>query len=155
MTSTQPILAEEVIERRADAERRRHLLFLGIAIFVFAMAWALEVRPDERVQFRLLRGWPLPQSCYSRSLLGLPCPGCGLTRSFVYLIRGQWQQAWNEHRLGWLLAGLVAFQLPYRAWALWRGGRRAFSARFANCLAGVIAALLFANWAIQIAAARL
>src|SRR5690242_5237681 len=74
------ILAEDVLETRRRAEKRRHLLFLGVAGFVLAMALALEVRPDERVNFRGLANWPLPHACYSRAILGFPCPGCGLTR---------------------------------------------------------------------------
>ena len=151
MTSAdETILAEDVLETRRRAEKRRHLLFLGVAGFVFAMALALEVRPDERVNFRGLANWPLPHACYSRAILGVPCPGCGLTRSFIYLARAEWQQAWREHRLGWLVAALVAFQFPYRAWALWRGGRSSFSPRFATTCAIVLMALLAANWGLQL-----
>lgn len=144
------ILAEEVFDPRLRAECRRHWLFLGVATFVAAMALALEVRPDERVHFRALPNWPLPHVCFSRAALGVPCPGCGLTRSFIYLAHGQWQQAWLEHRLGWLVAALAAFQFPYRIWAIRRGGRVAFSPRFATTLAVVLMVLLTANWGLQL-----
>jgi len=151
MTSAdETVLAEDVLETRRRAEKRRHLLFLGVAGFVLAMALALEVRPDERVNFRGLTSWPLPHACYSRAILGFPCPGCGLTRSFIYLARAEWQQAWREHRLGWLVASLVAFQFPYRAWALCRGGRSSFSPRLTTTCAVVLMMLLVANWGLQL-----
>jgi hypothetical protein len=83
-------------------------------------------------------------------MLGVSCPGCGLTRSFIYLARGDWQQAWREHRLGWLVAALVAFQFPYRLWAVWRGGRSSFSPSFATTCAVVLMTLLVANWSLQL-----
>jgi hypothetical protein len=147
--SGEAILAEEVCPQRKRAELRRHALFLGLAVFIAAMAFALEVRRDERVNFRGLPDWPLPHTCYSRAMLGVSCPGCGLTRSFVYLARGQWRQAWSEHRLGWLLAAIVAFQIPYRTWALGQGGRSAFSPHQATAFAVVLLILLVANWGLQ------
>jgi len=37
---------------------------------------------------------PLIQLCLFRSVTGLPCPGCGLTRGFSSLSRGKITQAW-------------------------------------------------------------
>ncbi|HVW38985.1 MAG TPA: DUF2752 domain-containing protein [Pirellulales bacterium] len=149
------IIAEVVadtVEHEGGA-RRRHLIFLIGAVAIAALAWALEVRPDERVAFRGFSRWPLPHSCYSRVVFGVPCPGCGLTRSFVYLARGNWQAARQEHRLGWLLAGIVALQFPYRLWALSRGGRTALNPRLATALAIVLAVLMLLNWGLRFVAA--
>ena len=48
--SGETILAEEVA-RRASTELRRHALFLGLAVFIAAMAFELKVRRDERSTF--------------------------------------------------------------------------------------------------------
>lgn len=146
------IIAEIVAEPRAGG-RQRHGFFLALATVVAVLAWSLEVRPDERVAFRGFSHWPLPHSCYSRAVFGVPCPGCGLTRSFVYLARGNWQAAWQEHRLGWLLAGIVALQFPYRLWALSRGGNVALSPRYATAFAIVLATLMLVNWGLRFVAA--
>ena len=147
----QPEILAEVVEQRADRARRRHLFFLGVAAAIVALAWALEVRPDERVAFRGFSQWPLPHSCYSRAAFGVPCPGCGLTRSFVYLVRGDWQAAWREHRLGWLLAGVVALQFPYRLWAIVRGGQTGLSPKLTTAFAITLMVLLVLNWAFGLA----
>jgi hypothetical protein len=41
-----------------------------------------------------------PVLCPFRLLTGLPCPGCGLTRSWVYLAHGQWSDAWSANPFG-------------------------------------------------------
>jgi len=54
----------------------------------------------------------LPSVCPFYNLTGLPCPGCGLTRSFVCLAHGQWQEALHWHPLGWVVFfGLAVFWL--------------------------------------------
>jgi hypothetical protein len=151
--SEQPEVIAEIVEEPRAGGRQRHGFFLALATMIAVLALALEVRPDERVAFRGFSQWPLPHSCYSRAVFGVPCPGCGLTRSFVYLARGNWQFAWQEHRLGWLLAGIVALQFPYRLWALSRGGNVALSPRYATAFAIVLAILMLVNWGLRFVAA--
>ncbi len=53
--------------------------------------------------------------CVLRRAFGLPCPGCGMTRAFAQLARGEWSAAVAFHpwapvlavelALGWLLWG--------------------------------------------------
>lgn len=153
MNEQEEIVAEIVEEPRGHG-RQRHGFFLALATVIAVLAWSLEVRPDERVAFRGFSHWPLPHSCYSRAVFGVPCPGCGLTRSFVYLARGNWQAAWQEHRLGWLVAGIVALQFPYRLWALLQCGSVALSPRYATAFAVVLAIVMFVNWGFGLLAGR-
>ena len=96
----------------------RHWSMLRLCAFIVVMACLLEVRPDQRVQFRFGPEWALPESCGSKILWGWECPGCGLTRGFIWLTRGQAWTAWGLNRMSWCLAGAVLAQFPYRAWAL-------------------------------------
>ena len=141
----------EIVHEPGSNPRRRHLFFLAVAATISVLAWSLEVRSDERVAFRGFSQWPLPHSCYSRAVFGVPCPGCGLTRSFVYVARGDWQAAWREHRLGWLLAGLVALQFPYRLWAIVRCRQTGLRPELTTAFAVALMVLLVLNWALGLA----
>lgn len=49
--------------------------------------------------------------CYFRQMLGIPCPGCGLTRSFLLILQGSFAEAWQLHPFayGWIAFGIVLF----------------------------------------------
>ncbi|MBS4753199.1 DUF2752 domain-containing protein [Nocardioides sp. zg-ZUI104] len=48
-----------------------------------------------------------PVLCPFRRLTGLPCPGCGMTRSWVYLTHGWWQDSFLAHPFGAVAAATV------------------------------------------------
>ncbi|MEN9206789.1 MAG: DUF2752 domain-containing protein [Gloeomargarita sp. GMQP_bins_120] len=78
------------------------------------------------------RGWQIPGLvCPLYHVTGIPCPSCGLTRSFMALARGDILQAVRFHAFGPLLFGAFfllgghlllelalnrAMVLPYRQW---------------------------------------
>lgn len=47
--------------------------------------------------------------CPSRELLGLPCPGCGLTRSILLILQGRFTESWQLQPFGyaWMALALV------------------------------------------------
>jgi hypothetical protein len=92
---------------------------------------------------------PLPASCAFRGLTGIPCPGCGLTRSFVSLAHGQWRAAWSYNPAGWFFFAIVLFQLPYRACQMIRigRGRQPLQVRRAGqCVAWGLLLVLLLQW---------
>ena len=48
-----------------------------------------------------------PVICPFRLLTGLPCPGCGLTRAWVYLAHGQWRDSFLANPFGMVLVALL------------------------------------------------
>ena len=75
----------------------------------FAAALLLEPRPDE---FCYLFGIKFGEECAFTVVTGLPCPQCGMTRSFVWGARGHLIRAWFYNPGGitlflWLQAGAV------------------------------------------------
>jgi hypothetical protein len=78
----------------ADATRRRtpvatSLVAAGAAA---ALGAAFSISPDHVEDG--------PVICPFRRLTGLPCPGCGLTRSWVYLAHGWWRESFAAHPFG-------------------------------------------------------
>ncbi len=134
---------------------RRHRDILAIACAAGLLAFALQELPDGRVSFRGLIQIPLPQTCFSRSWLGLKCPGCGLTRSIIHLVEGDWEASWRSHRLGIVMALVIVCQIPYRLLALRRLDRPLIGAGWQAGLAYALIALLLGNWLVELAAGRL
>jgi hypothetical protein len=97
--------------------------------------------------FLLFRVWvPAPGSqntvCLLRRLTGLPCPGCGMTRAFAHLAKGEWAAAASDH----LLACLLAPELGL-AWLVWgaalaRGRRLRLAAPFDVVVLAHVAVLI-------------
>lgn len=131
----------------ANVSRRRHREVLFWSALALTLAPLLAVLPEGRVGLRLLPGLVLPPSCPSREFFGLDCPACGLTRSFVYLAEGNWTASLGCHRLGWLLMGIAALQIPYRLHMLYGSGRFALSRRAAGLISTSLISLLILNWA--------
>lgn len=53
-----------------------------------------------------------PVLCPFRLLTGLPCPGCGLTRSFCAMAQGQWGDAIAYHLFGPALMAALVVGIP-------------------------------------------
>jgi hypothetical protein len=121
---------------------------LLLACAVIAAAFCLQVLPDgDRVSLRGTTEAKLPPLCVSRTYLGIKCPGCGLTRSFVYLAHGDVESSLRAHRLGWVLFALTLAQVPYRLGAMYRPPQSRVPATFGKWVGWVLAALMLANWA--------
>jgi hypothetical protein len=52
-----------------------------------------------------IQGWQCPMY----STIGIPCPGCGLSRAAVSLIRGDWRTALSTHAFAPLLVIAILF----------------------------------------------
>ena len=93
----------------------RHLGVLLAAGAVVAVGCLLDVRADGSCR---LLGFIPPPMCLSQLLLGVPCPGCGLTRSVACLLQGDLRASLAFHPLGWLAGLVIVFQIPYRLWLI-------------------------------------
>jgi hypothetical protein len=129
-----------------------HAVLLGLSSGVLLMALLLSIRGQSQV---ILPGInvPLPELCMSRRMFGLSCPGCGLTRCFISLARGDVAAAWSYNPAGLLLFAVTAFQIPLRAWQLWRI-RRGLPEIMMNGAAqvalGAVAILMLGQWALRL-----
>jgi hypothetical protein len=127
---------------------QRHRQMLVVAGLVTVLAILLQVDADDQAAFCFLPRWPLPPTCMSRSLFGVECPGCGLTRSFIHLAHGDWQRSLAVHRVGWLLALAVILQFPYRLAALLCPSLHPLGHRIPKLFGMLLIAGLIGNWVL-------
>ena len=66
-------------------------------------------------------GDPSSALCFSRRLFHLPCPGCGMTRAFAHLAKGEWGTALVLHPLAPVVA--LEIVLGWLAWGTRVAGR--------------------------------
>lgn len=89
-------------------------LVVFIACFCI-LAGALILGPADFTTNQLELGrFSIPQVCMLRSLTGLPCPGCGLSRSIVAAMHGDIGMSLTYHRLGLLTLVYIFLQFVYR-----------------------------------------
>jgi hypothetical protein len=122
---------------------------LVLACGVIVLSFVLQVRSDDHAAFCFLPNWPIPSSCPSQAIFHVGCPGCGLTRSFVFLAHGEWQRAFAKHRVGWLLAAAVVLQIPYRLAGLLGRNPLPLGKRLPKLFGMVLIAALIGNWVLE------
>lgn len=91
---------------------------------------------------------PLRWPCPVATLLGVPCPTCGMTRATRLVLRGDLAGATAMHPLVWLVVPLVAAAVGVEIVGYLRTGEwgAAGNLRGATWVALVTAVLLFAVW---------
>ena len=130
--------------------RKHHWQMLAGSLLVIALSCLLTTE-NRQVALVGLSRFPLPDLCLSRLAFHSDCPGCGLTRSFIHIFHGRWHEAWQMHRLGWLLALITVLHIPYRLLALRTPQGLPLGKVFPQALLWGTAALLCANWLAKLA----
>lgn len=137
---------------RASSRSRHDVTMLLIAVSVILLSFLLRIRADQRVELLGLSGFTAPETCGSRILFDIECPGCGLTRGFIRLAAADWSGAVAFNRVAPLLALAVLTQIPYRLAMLlgWRPARRFTTSIWANAFGWVLIVALIGNWLLKL-----
>jgi hypothetical protein len=96
-----------------------------------------------------LFGSTIPSLCMFHNLTGFDCPGCGITRSFVYALHGQWYNSYLMHLWGIPLAAIVSFQIPYHVGRAAGTGPIQFNPIFARWLKIFVVCSILIPWVIK------
>lgn len=86
---------------------------------VVAAAAVLQFDPPRTVRIPWL-DLPLPETCSAQRMLGVDCPGCGLTRSFILTAHGRVGDAFQMHPAGTLAFIVLSLIVPLRLWQGYR-----------------------------------
>ena len=143
------VVEDDLEDERPDAIY--HVILLAVCLTVVVLAMLLTVRDEQFVVIPYLN-IPLPETCSFKRMVGLDCPGCGLTRCFINLGHGNIQQAVHFNPVGILFFGVVLFQIPYRLLQIVRHRQRRPEIRlgkFGFWALGLVAAGLVVQWIIK------
>ncbi len=88
---------------RAGPERWLRLGLVGLCFGMLAVSAVLVPAPPGAAGGLTVAGHRLPELCTLKATTGLPCPGCGLTRSWVSAVHGDVGASLGHHPLGWLV----------------------------------------------------
>jgi hypothetical protein len=134
--------AEERADRPQAADAAFHWVFLLMAAGVLVLSFLLQAPGGELVVVPLI-DQPLPGVCTFRRLVGIGCPGCGLTRCFISVAHGDLAAAWTYNPAGILLFAATVFQIPFR-WLQLRRIRRGMAPLRSQALNGCLWLVVFA-----------
>jgi hypothetical protein len=127
------------------------LLLLQLAI----VRAAASATPERAYLF----GRELHWDCWFKQRLGFPCPTCGMTRSVLLSLHGQFGEAAQVNPAGLLLVlGLVLFSLALIFLMFYRQGRTSLAAGAvhrrirlgASVYGSLLVVVLFAHWLAEI-----
>jgi hypothetical protein len=133
------------IVQSQKARKKSHQRMLVLALFVILTAALLPRPSNDKL---IIKGFQIPELCILKRSIGVECPGCGLTRSFVSMAHFDWLKASTFNRVGPLFFLLVAAQIPYRSLVLRVPGLQLTSRKWSVSLP-IIAALLVINWIVN------
>jgi hypothetical protein len=137
--------------------KRTHLLILLGCLTVVGLSMTMSIQDREKVALPGM-GSSLPELCHLKRIFHVPCPGCGLTRSFISMGHFDLFAAASYNVVGIPLFLVTLMQIPYRTYWVFRRDNKQMT------LAGLktegyvmigLSVLLIAQWLIRMAIERL
>lgn len=130
-------------------QRRLRLGLVGLCLGLLALSAALQPVTPGSPGGLSVAGHRLPELCTLKATTGVPCPGCGLSRSWVSALHGDVAGSLGHHPLGWLvLLYALAQGARHGAWLAAPRRRRAVERLGGRLDRGVLllGALLLGAW---------
>lgn len=148
--SPAPLLPPPAEDLRDRFAYHQQYLWLGLSVIVLALSFVLDVHGRTRVVVPVLE-MPLPELCHMKRMTGLPCPGCGLTRSFISIAHGQLAASWAYNPMGVFLFAAAVAQIPLRTLQLsrLRKGKRTLNLSAFSWFVVFIAVGLIVQWGLR------
>ncbi len=128
-----------------------HALFFLMGLAVIGMSFVMRAEGQASV-FLPGANYSLPEICTAKRILGVPCPGCGLTRSFISISHGQFGRAWSYNPASFLLYPFVLAQIPWNAMQLWLIRKRGHGVEipYIHFIPIAVAVVLLVCWLVTV-----
>ena len=140
-----------------ESSHRKGELLPNLVILILCsviLAGALiSTPPTEEKPYMRIGGITLPGICMFHGMTGLPCPGCGLTRSFVTAAHGDLASSFSHHRLGLLTLYYIFLQFVFNlVYIVVPGWRKPLTRPMKILHRGIIvlAVLFVLNWILTL-----
>jgi hypothetical protein len=88
----------------------------------------------------------VPHICLMRKVLGIACPGCGITHSIIAILRLNPVMAWQANPAGFGVASAFCFQLLARPIAIVAPRTGDFVSQLSRHISNVALAFLLVVW---------
>jgi hypothetical protein len=126
-------------------------IWIAAVAMLVLVARCLRVEATNRVIIPVLE-YQLPSLCNFQRLFGIDCPGCGMTRSFVYSVHLQFFEAWNMNPAGTMLFCSLVLSVPWRIYQWERaqyGGPLRSSLRIEVGWLIVVTSVMMMHWFVR------
>lgn len=90
-----------------------HLVIVLVCFGILLLAFLVSPVDSGSSHLKLGR-FPIPSTCSFNDLTGYPCPGCGLSRSMVAAVHGDFRGSFRFHRLGLVTVFYLSLQLIFQ-----------------------------------------
>jgi len=141
--ATSPALSPAFIR----SELILHWLFFSMAAVVLLLSFLMKSEGEKAV---FLPGFQnaMPETCTAKRLLGIDCPGCGMTHAFISISSGQFARAWNFNSASFIVYLFVALQIPWHIIQIWRlkNRRHPLVTRWAYMAPMAIVVVMAVHW---------
>ncbi|MFL6439829.1 MAG: DUF2752 domain-containing protein [Terriglobales bacterium] len=88
----------------------------------------------------------LPHLCLAQQVLGIPCPGCGVTHSILALLQFRFHAAWDFNPGGIVVAAYFGLQICWRTCVLSSLMTALLVARLSRAGEILVMVVLFGVW---------
>lgn len=108
-----PVMSEKR-KQIYQAELLFRILVLLAATIAISMSFVMTVKDGQEVYIPFTIE-PVPEVCGIRGILGVDCPGCGMSRAFISISNWEIDKALAYNSASLLVYVFVAVQIPWHA----------------------------------------
>ena len=125
-----------------DDTKQIHANILFSNIFIILAFFSLHSCSDQLAS--------IPHVCVFQKVLGIPCPGCGITRSLFSIVNGDMFLAWQYNPTGLLIFLFILMQIPLRIIALKFQNTAEMISKISRTGSIIVICLLFLVWVLKL-----
>lgn len=92
----------------------------------------------------------LPHFCLFQKIFGIPCPGCGITRSLIAISELNFVSSWHYNPVGMFILLFIFIQIPLRIFAMTFKNMEGLMCLFSKILNCLIVSSLLLVWIVRV-----